>query len=70
MRKLGSVLVGLILLIVTSCTPNIISDEKISEDFVKSQGYTIITRIGEIQKYTLEEGIHVLMLMLLVHVVL
>ena len=57
MRKLGSVLIGLlILLIFIGCTPNISGDEKTSEDFVKYQGYTIITRIGEIQKYTLEKS--------------
>nr|WP_278247447.1 DUF4830 domain-containing protein [Clostridium beijerinckii] len=31
-------------------------DEKTAEDFVKSQGYTIIARKGEIQKYTLERS--------------
>jgi len=57
MRKLGSVLIGLlILLIFIGCTPNIIGDEKTSEDFVKSKGYTITTRKGEIQKYTLEKS--------------
>lgn len=40
----------------TDYTKCIIGDEKTAEDFVKSQGYTIITRKGEIQKYTLEKS--------------
>ena len=56
MRKLVSVLIGLILLIFIGCTPKITGDEKTAEDFIKSQGYTIITGKGEIQKYTLEKS--------------
>ena len=56
MRKLVSVLIGLILLTVIGCTPNITGNEKTAEDFVKSQGYTITTSKGEIHKYTLEKS--------------
>jgi len=56
MRKLLCVLIGLILITFIGCTQNIIGDEKTAENFVKSQGYTIITRKGEIQKYTLEKS--------------
>ncbi|WP_297423874.1 DUF4830 domain-containing protein [Clostridium sp.] len=56
MRKLLSVLIGLIIITFIGCTQNIIGDEKIAEDFVTSQGYTIIARKGEIQKYTLEKS--------------
>ena len=56
MRKLLSVLIVLILLPIIGCRSNITGNEKISEDFVKSQGYTITTRKGETQKYTLEKS--------------
>lgn len=35
MRKLLSVLIGLVLLTVIGCTPNITGNEKTVEDFVK-----------------------------------
>lgn len=65
MKKILSSLIGIIFIIFIGCTPNITGDEKTAEDFVKSQGYTIIARKGEIQKYTLErsklyEGINTL----------
>lgn len=56
MKKILSLLIGIIFIIFIGCTPNITGDEKTAEDFVKSQGYTIIARKGEIQKYTLERS--------------
>ncbi|MVX67295.1 DUF4830 domain-containing protein [Clostridium chromiireducens] len=56
MKKILSLLIGMIFIIFIGCTSNITGDEKTAEDFVKSQGYTIITRKGEIQKYTLERS--------------
>lgn len=56
MRKLLCVLIVLILLPIIGCRSNISDNKKISEDFVKSQGYAITTRKGEIQKYTLEKS--------------
>lgn len=53
MKKILSLLIGIIFI---GCTPNITGDEKTAEDFIKSQGYTIIARKGEIQKYTLERS--------------
>ena len=49
----------LTLLIISGCnkgnTPTT-GDEKIAEDYLKSQGYEITAYKGEIQKYTLEEN--------------
>ena len=39
MRKLLSVLIGLVLLTVISCNPNITCNEKTAEDFVKIMVY-------------------------------
>lgn len=56
MRKLLFVLIGLILLTFVGCSEKVTGAEKIAEDYVKSQGYNITDRKGEIQKYTLEKS--------------
>ena len=56
MRKLLLILIGLMLLSFVGCTPKVTGDEKTAEDFVKSQGYTVTARKGEIQKYILEKS--------------
>ena len=53
MRKLLVILFTLMTFVFSGCTPQITVDEKISEDFVKSKGYTITARKGQIQKYVL-----------------
>ena len=54
MKKLLLGLIALILFTFVGCAVKVIGDEKTSEDFVKSQGYNIIARKGEILKYTFE----------------
>lgn len=53
MRKLLFILFTLMTFVFSGCTPKITGDEKIAEDFVKSKGYTITARKGQIQKYIL-----------------
>jgi hypothetical protein len=49
--------IGLMLLIVMGCSKAAFSgDEITAEEFVKSQGYKINARKGEVQKYTLEKN--------------
>ncbi|EKQ57103.1 MULTISPECIES: DUF4830 domain-containing protein [unclassified Clostridium] len=56
MRKLVFILFTLMTFIFTGCTPQITGDEKIAEEFIKSKGYTITARKGQIQKYVLEKN--------------
>jgi len=56
MRRLLFVLIGLILFTFIGCTEKVTGDEKIAEDYVKSQGYKTVARNGEITKYTLEKS--------------
>lgn len=54
MRKLLCIVLGLLFLILIGCSKGISGDEKTTEDYVKSQGYNITARKGEILKYTFE----------------
>lgn len=56
MRRLLFVLIGLVLLAFAGCTQEVTGDEKTAEDFVKSKGYTITARKGEILRYVLEKS--------------
>jgi len=56
MRRLLFVLIWLILFTFIGCTEKVTGDEKIAEDYVKSQGYKTIARNGEITKYTIEKS--------------
>ncbi|ADL50796.1 hypothetical protein [Clostridium cellulovorans] len=56
MRKLLLVLIGVMLSCLIGGTGKAVGDEKIAEDFVKAQGYDIITPKGEINKYVLEKS--------------
>lgn len=61
MRKLIGIILTVILLIVSGCsssskdTVTVIGEEKIAEDYVKSQGYKINEYKGEVEKYILEK---------------
>jgi len=56
MRKLLFVLMGLLLFTCLGCTEKVVGEEKTAKSYVKSQGYKITSRKGEIQKYTLEKS--------------
>lgn len=56
MKKVFFILIGLILITLAGCTEKISGDERKAEAFVKSQGYIITARKGEIQKYILEKS--------------
>lgn len=56
MKKLLLTLFTLMTFVFSGCTPQITGDEKTSEDFVKSKGYTITAQKGQIQKYILEKN--------------
>ncbi|GLC30165.1 DUF4830 domain-containing protein [Clostridium omnivorum] len=56
MRKFSFILFTLILFIFSGCTRKITGDEKTAEDFVKSKGYKITARKGQIEKYVLEKS--------------
>jgi hypothetical protein len=43
-------------MISAGCSKGVTGDEKTAEDYVKSQGYEIASRRGEIDKYTLEKS--------------
>ena len=54
MKKSLCIVLGLLLLILIGCSKGISGDEKTTEDYVKSQGYIITARKGEILKYIFE----------------
>lgn len=56
MRKFLFILFTLILFIFSGCTPKITGAEKTAEDYVKSKGYKITARKGQIEKYVLEKS--------------
>lgn len=56
MKKVLCILLGLLFLILVGDSKSITGDEKTAEDYVKSQGYNITARKGEIEKYTLEKS--------------
>jgi hypothetical protein len=56
MKKLIFILIGLVLFTFIGCNKNITGDEKIAEEYVKSQGYEITGYKGEVKKYTLEKS--------------
>lgn|GEM_PF-458286 len=56
LKKLLCIVIGLIFLISVGCSNGVTGDEKTAEDYVKSQGYEITSRIGEVDKYTLEKS--------------
>lgn len=55
MKKILFLLIALIIFII-ACTKRVTGDEKTAENYVKSQGYKITSRKGEIQKYKLEKS--------------
>lgn len=56
MKKIAFILIGLTLFTLLGCTSKVTGYEKIAEEYVKSQGYNITARKGEIQKYVLEKS--------------
>lgn len=56
MKKLLFILLTLVIIIFNGCTTKITGDEKTAEDLVKSKGYIITNRIGQIQKYILKKN--------------
>lgn len=56
MKKLLFILLTLVMFIFIGCNTKITGEEKIAKDFVKSKGYIITSRKGEIQKYILEKN--------------
>lgn len=56
MKRLLYIIIGLIFIISVGCNKSISDDEKTAENYVKSQGYEITSRIGEVDKYTLEKS--------------
>lgn len=56
MRKLLFILFTLMNFVLSGCTPRATGVEKIAEDYVKSEGYRITARKGEVEKYVLEKN--------------
>lgn len=56
MKRLLYIIIGVIFIISVGCNKSISYDEKTAENYVKSQGYEITSRIGEVDKYTLEKS--------------
>jgi len=56
MKKVLCILLGLLFLILVGYSKSITGYEKTAEDYVRSQGYNITARKGEIEKYTLEKS--------------
>ena len=56
MKRLLYIIIGLIFIISVGCNKSISDDEKTAENYVKSQGHEITSRIGEVDKYTLEKS--------------
>ncbi|MEG6616388.1 hypothetical protein V6C27_08155 [Peptococcaceae bacterium 1198_IL3148] len=50
------IIIGLLFLFSVGCGKSASGDEKTAENYVKSQGYEIASRIGEVGKYTLEKS--------------
>lgn len=56
MRKLLFVLIGLLFFSFVGCTKKLSGGEKTAEEYIKTLGYEITTRKGEVHKYTLERS--------------
>lgn len=56
MRKLLCVVFGLLLIIISVYNKSSIAYEKTAEEYIKTKGYVITTRKGEIHRYTLEKN--------------
>lgn len=56
MKKIMLVLLGVIFLLCIIFIQKATGDEKIAERFVKTKGYKIIERKGEVEKYILEKS--------------
>jgi hypothetical protein len=56
MKKVIFILICIITFAVTGCAKKVTGDEKIAEDFIKSQGYKITSRKGEVERYVLEKS--------------
>ncbi|NIK70492.1 MULTISPECIES: DUF4830 domain-containing protein [unclassified Paenibacillus] len=50
------IILGLLFLILAGCGKEISGDEKNAEQYVEQQGYKVITRKGEVQKYVLDKS--------------
>jgi len=56
MKRLFCLVMGLMFLLAAGCSKSATGDEKTAADYVKSQGYEITDRKGEIEHYILEKS--------------
>lgn len=51
-----AIIIGLVLMIFTGCSKEVISDEKTAEQYVEQHGYKVTSQNGEVQKYVLDKS--------------
>lgn len=56
MKKIVFIFISIIIFTFVGCDKKVIGDEKTSEDYIKSKGYKITARSGEVERYLLEKS--------------